>query len=149
MIFVKNGRTGNKRHQLHVVASVQRQVLHLPLVNHPRYFARRRIYSLANAAANLHCLGQLSNFQGHVLRQARVGRQHHAGLLSFLETIADHQNRISAHGQISGGVKSVLIRSDRADEVSGHIRDCDIGVGDRTAVTVFHRAGDAPEYGLT
>ena len=83
------------------------------------------------------------------MRQARVSRQHDAGLLRSLEAIAGHQNRVSAHGQIGGGVKSVLVRSDCANEVSGRVGDCDIGVWDRTAVTVLHGAGDATEYGLT
>ena len=57
LILVEDHGAGDQGNQLHIVAPVQRQILHLPLVNHPRYFAGRRIHSLADAGTNLHCLG--------------------------------------------------------------------------------------------
>src|SRR5262249_34017281 len=85
LIVPQQRNTGNKRCQLHVVATVQRQILHLLLVDSALKFARSRVYGFTHARRNLDGLRQLSDFQRHVRRYTRVRGEHYPALLRSLK----------------------------------------------------------------
>jgi len=60
---VVSATPGNQRKQLHVVAAIQGQALHLLAIDHARDLARSCIYCLAGNGRNLHRLGYLPRLQ--------------------------------------------------------------------------------------
>src|SRR5262249_26839355 len=148
LVLIEEYGAWNQCHQLHVVAAIQSEILHLPLVNYPRNFTRGRVYRLAHAACDFHGFGDLPYLERRILRYARICTNYYAALFSSLKTITHHQDFVSSDRQVRGGIKPILVRCGVTFEVGRRVGNCDVGVWYRAAIRIFYRARYATEYCL-
>ena len=119
---------------MHVVAPVQRKVLHLPLIDHARHFAGGSVHCLSSRGrSDLNSFRQLARLKCDINRKARIGRQNILALQGLLESFLFGQYRVDARRQVRHSIEPALVSGCRAHEISGRVSYSDGSVRDNRA----------------
>jgi hypothetical protein len=98
LILIKDCGTRNKRNQLNVIATIQSQILHLPLVDKTPDLTRRGVYGLARGGYYLDRLCDKTWFENDIHCEARVRHHGEARLRGCLEAVLRCFDAVVASG---------------------------------------------------
>ena len=143
MILIENYRARNQRNQLDIIATVQRQVLHLPLVDETGHFTGSGIHCLPGGRCDLNCFGNLSWFETEIYGETRIRHHGDIRVLGFLKTMRLRFHAIVAGGQVGHRIEAIAVCRNRPHKIVGKISDCDGSVRNGCAGGVCHCTGNS------
>ena len=146
-VCIEDGRSGDQSRKLHVVASVQGQILDLLPVDDPRDLPRDRVDSFAGRP-HLERLRDPAHLEAEIHGEAPIGDEHIAGLGDLPESVQFRGHGIGAEGQVHEHVGTPRVGGRGPREVLSGLGNRDAHTGQDTARAVGNRARNAAGVGL-
>ena len=148
LVRIRYNRTRHHRHQLNIIASVQRQVSHLLGVDHTRQFTGSGVQCFAGGCRYFHRLRKIADHQMKIDGQLRVGNNRDIRFLLPPEAGLIDLHRVIANRQLSRGIESAAVGCNGSCCLCPDIQNCDSSPGNSRAAWVGDGTGDTSETGL-